>query len=370
MSFSNITKLNLTLWILLFIFGSSAWSQTPPAYGPVIDLPGTQYAADPAVIEVEGVYYLYPTSTGVSVECWSSLDMEAWTYEGVVWGPAPAGTWNDSEVWAPDVFEHEGQFYLYYTANKRIGVAVADSPTGPFVDVYDHPFIGVGYGDSLFYSIDANVFKDDDGSLYIYATCYIPVSSIRVRPMSDPVTLAGQWRIILIPDIFSWEFVVLEGPWMLKHEQIYYLMYSGNMANTNAYALGYALSTDPQGPYVKYGENPILAADNENEFYGPGHHSVVADEDQNLWMFYHTKVAPTVSWSRKVRKNRIGFDEHENIVVFLDDDDDDNDDNNDNDDDNDDNDNNNDNDNSGNEQDDDDSDTENDDKSKKGSCCG
>lgn len=367
MRFSQAITILLISWTIPLFFVSINQAADPPAYGPEIDLPGTQYAADPAVIRFEEIYYLYPTTTGISVECWSSSNLETWTYEGVVWGPAQPGAWNDAEVWAPDVFEHEDLFYLYYTANKRIGVAVADNPAGPFIDVYDHPFIGVGYGDSLFYSIDANVFKDDDGSLYMYATCYIPVSSIRVRPMSDPVTLSGQWQIILIPEILSWEFVILEGPWMLKHNQVYYLMYSGNMANRNVYALGYATSNDPLGPFVKYENNPILRADNDYDFFGPGHHSVVPDENQNLWMFYHTKIEPTEGWSRKVRKNRIGFTPSDEITVFLDDDDDNNDDNDNDNDDNNDNDNDDDNndDNDNNDKDD----AKNDDNEENGSCC-
>ena len=167
-----------------------------PQYGDYLDLPGAGFVADPAVIEVDGTYYLYPTHSGVDLECWSSTDLNEWEYEGVVWGPAPAGEWNDQNLWAPDVFVHEGSYYLYYTANEKIGVAVADDPTGPFVDVYDHPFIGGGYGEAWFNAIDAHVFRDTNGSLYLYATGYMPLTYLRVFPMEDPLTLAGGWQFL------------------------------------------------------------------------------------------------------------------------------------------------------------------------------
>lgn len=83
-----------------------------PQYGEYIDLPGAVGAADPHVIEADGVWYLYPTSTGVSIECWSSTDLETWVYEGAAWGPATPGSWNDHGVWAPEIFEHEDSYYL------------------------------------------------------------------------------------------------------------------------------------------------------------------------------------------------------------------------------------------------------------------
>lgn len=317
-----------------------ASDESQPSYGEVIDLPGAFMAADPAVIEFEGVYYMYPTTTMVSVECWSSEDLEQWIYEGVVWGPAEPGSWNRANVWAPDVFYYEDKFYMYYTAMDRIGVAVAESPTGPFEDVYDHPFIGLGRGGSLSLAIDAHVFQDSDGSLYIYTTCYIPVSAIRVSKMSDPLTLTGQWRILFAPGIVNWESIICEGPWMVVHQDVYYLMYSANIAKSSLYGLGYATSYSPMGPFAKYESNPILDVDWANEFYGPGHNSVVRGPDGNFWTFYHTKNEPATGWDRQVRKNRIDFDSEGQLYIVLDDDDDDNDndDDHDHDDDNDDND--------------------------------
>lgn len=288
-----------------------------PQYGGYLDLPGAGWVADPHVIETGGTWYLYPTSDGVSVECWSSTDLEHWEYRGRVWGPVPAGAWNDSGIWAPDVLEHDGHFYLYYTAaGSMIGVAVADNPVGPFVDVYDHPLIGAGNA-GAFFAIDPHMFRDVDGRLYLYTTAYVPVGALRVFPMADPVTVGGPGRVLFAADPLSWELVTSEGPWMLVHDGIYYLMYSGNMYDRPAYAIGYATSDNPMGPFTKCECNPILHTDAANGFYGPGHHSVTAGPDGELWIVYHTKVNPEVSGNRRIRKNRLEFTEDGRLYVDL-----------------------------------------------------
>ena len=319
----------LCLAMLLMVgAGVAEPSEGGPAYGDPLYLPGADVAADPAVIKVGDTYYMYPTTTAVSIECWSSANLEQWTYEGVVWGPSEPGAWNDADVWAPDVFAYEGRYYLYYTANNRIGAAAADSPTGPFVDVYDHPFIGPGYGDTSFFTIDPHVFQDDDGRLYIYCTFYAPFSGIRVAEMDDPVTVTGEWEYLLKTQIASWEGLVNEAPWMIKRNGVYYLMFSGNGANLPLYAVGYATSADPMGPFVKYEGNPILSVDWARDFYGPGHNSVSYGPGGEMLMFYHTKKSGSVAWEREIRINELAFDEDGDlyVVLFENDDDDDQDD--------------------------------------------
>ncbi|MCC6159512.1 MAG: glycoside hydrolase family 43 protein [Deltaproteobacteria bacterium] len=305
------------LFLIAVFCGSVAMAA--PAYGPVIDLPGAASAADPCLIRVSDTYYLYPTHTGRTVECWSSTDLVNWTYEGVVWGPAPDGAWNDNMVWAPEVFIDGDDYYLYYTANDKIGVAIGDGPTGPFVDVYDEPFLGGDRWEFLGYTIDGHVFRDDDQKLYLYGTGYNPLSILRVWELDDPITPTTQEGTpVLGPEVLGWEFVVLEAPWMIKHDGTYYLMYSGNRADTNAYAIGYATATSPLGPFTKYDGNPILAADTDAGFYGPGHHSVVRTPDERMVMAYHTKIAPTTGWDRLVRLNEIAFNGDGSLCVVLD----------------------------------------------------
>ncbi|NLH49302.1 MAG: family 43 glycosylhydrolase [Myxococcales bacterium] len=342
---------------LLLSWSVAASAQTPQ-YGDYIDLPGSGYPADPDVIESGGTWYLYPTNSNTTIECWTSADLETWAYGGVVWGPAEPGAWNDNNIWAPDVWEDDGTFYLYYAANNKLGVAVADDPLGPFVDVYDHPLIGGGYGGSINNAIDAEMFRDDDGSLYLYSTGYFPFGALRVFPLADPVTVGGPWRFLFMANPLSWEGTVNEGPFMIVHEGVYYLMYSGNGANTPQYGIGYATADNPLGPFAKYECNPILKSDADYDFWGPGHHSLTIGPDGDWRMFYHTKLNSEINWERDIRQNKVAFTDDGQLYVDLglgepepldDDDDDDNDDDNDDDDD------------SGNDDDDDDDDDNDDD---------
>jgi len=285
-----------------------------PLYGAPLTLPNTTYAADPLAIRVDETYYLYPTTLDTAVEGWSSTDFVIWNYEGIVWGPAPPGAWNYGGICAPDILPYEGQYYMYYNSAGGIGVAVADAPTGPFVDVYDHPLV------NGFFTIDPDVFVDEDGSIYMYHTCSAPFGSIAVSRMADPVTMSGTWQRLFSPGIINWEGFLVEGPWMIKHDGVYYLMYSGNQTIYPFYAIGYATADEPLGPFTKYENNPILGVDWAHDFWGPGHNSVVNDADGRMWMFYHTKVAPQTGWEREVRINQVAFNAEDQLFVVLDDD--------------------------------------------------
>jgi beta-xylosidase len=315
---------------LALLVSESSWAGDP-GYGEPLDLPNSTWAADPSAILVNDTYYLYPTTTTVSLETWSSTDLVNWTYEGVIWEPPDPYGWNNGGIWAPDVFVDDGVYYLYYVANGMIGLATSDSPTGPFVDYYDHPFIGGGYGNTPDDTIDPHVFRGLDGRLYILCTATYALSLIRISDMDDPVTVTGEWRIAVIPGLI-WEVFWIEGPYMVIRDGTYYLMYSGNNTAWPWYAIGYATATDPLGPYRKARENPILHVDWDYDFWGPGHNSVVHEPGGTWRLFYHTKADVQENWNRLVRINELSFDaDGKMFVVLADDDDDDNDDNDDND---------------------------------------
>ena len=176
---------------------------------PVIDEIGP---ADPTVVRFRGTYYLYPTGDNTSYHVYTSTDLVHWTKGKKVFQPG------GRNVWAPDVFHNptDGKFYLYYTANKRIGVAVADRPDGKFIDRA-----------RLFRSaIDAHMFRDDDGKYYLYYV-QLPGFRIHVQQMQTPLEKKGE-PIGLIRPTEPWETIrgaVTEGPWMLKHNGTYYLLH-------------------------------------------------------------------------------------------------------------------------------------------------
>ncbi|HBO44943.1 MAG TPA: hypothetical protein DD670_13640, partial [Planctomycetaceae bacterium] len=191
------------------------------------------------------------------------------------------------------------KFYLYYTVNKRIGVAVADRPDGPFEDR------------ATFYhnAIDAHLFRDDTGRLYLYYV-QLPGFRIQVQRMKTPLEREGEPAEILRPTE-PWEKIrgaVTEGPWMLKHKGVYYLLYSGTGADSLDYAVGYATSDNPVGPFKKHSGNPIMHRG--DGALGPGHGCVVDDADGRMWFVYHQQKDGTQPWNRFLCIDPLHFDEN------------------------------------------------------------
>jgi xylan 1,4-beta-xylosidase len=261
--------------------------------------------ADPDVLEVDGTYYLYPTYRTSGYDVWVSKNLVDWNHEGRVFNDPRGG------AWAPDVFRdrNDGKCYVYYTDDdpadpdsplgKQIGVAVSDSPLGPFKD---RGVLATG-------AIDAHMFQDDDGKLFLY---YVEVRGgfkIFVQPMKDPVTKEGD-RIEVLHPTEKWEMVsgqVTEGPFILKRDGTYYLMYSGTGADSPNYGIGYATSKSPTGPFTKYEGNPIVHRG--EGIFGPGHHCVVTGPDKKLWMVYHQKYNDGQNYSRFVAIDPLWFDD-------------------------------------------------------------
>jgi beta-xylosidase len=276
---------------------------------PIIDRLGP---ADPHVIRFEGKYYLYPTTDGRGYDVFVSDDLVHWEQKPKAFVTPGGG------AWAPDVFHHvrgDGKFYLYYTIDapkppdgpggKQIGVAVGDHPLGPFKDVRT---LADG-------SIDAHLFQDDDGALFLF---YVEIRNgfkIFVQPMASPVEKKAEAKVVIRPTE-AWEKVsgeVTEGPFMLKRNGVYYLMYSGTGADSPNYGVGYATAKSPLGPFTKYADNPI--AHRGGDVLGPGHHSVIAGPDGRLWMVYHQKASTKRGWDRFLAIDPLWFDEQGVIHV-------------------------------------------------------
>jgi beta-xylosidase len=99
---------------------------------------------------------------------------------------------------------------------------------------------------------------------------------------------------------------VTEAPWMLKHNGKYYLLYSGGSPDTIHYAIGYALSDSPLGPFRKYAGNPVMKSG--NGVFGPGHCAVTKTPDGSLWIVYHQKRDASRGWDRIICIDRLWFD--------------------------------------------------------------
>ena len=272
---------------------------------PIIDRIGP---ADPTVIRYRGKYYMYPTLDTRGYHVFVSDDLVHWEQKRGCYTDPRGG------AWAPDVFHHakgDGRLYLYYSVDKPgggklIGVAVADDPLGPFTDK----------GTLVNDAIDAHLFQDDDGSMYLYYSAGAEGgSNIVVQPMADPLTKKGEPTTLIRPTD-EWErhrAAIAEGPWMLKHKNVYYLMYSGSGADGPDYAVGYATAKSPAGPFTKYTGNPI--AKRGNGVFGPGHHCVIAGPDGRLWMVYHQQDSERPGWKRFLAIDPLWFDKQGVIHV-------------------------------------------------------
>lgn len=254
---------------------------------------GTLGIGDPAVIHHGEKYYLYPTGDNHGYDVYISNDLVHWVKGPRIFQSSERG------VWAPDIFYNrdDGMFYLYYTVNRRIGVAVADRPDGVFRDI--GPLISMG--------IDAHMFHDDDGSYFLYYTRY-PEFAIFVQPMSSPQQKKGE-PVHLLSPTEEWEMndiPVTEAPWIIKHQGFYYLLYSGGSADSENYAIGYATATNPLGPFTKYRGNPIVSKG--KGIFGPGHATVIRDQEDKLWMVYHQQRDKTRGWNRIICIDPLWFD--------------------------------------------------------------
>ncbi len=258
--------------------------------------------ADPDILYYRGTYYLYATSSTLSAgyEAYRSKDLVNWDYGGIVMGEA----WGLKEwYWAPDIMERNGKFYMLVSVREHLGIAVADSPLGPFIPQPDYLFEK---------SIDGHFFVDDDGTVYIYYVSWRAGKTYAIYGMqmeADCVTPVLSTETLVIKASEEWEkqkAAVAEAPYILKHKGIYYLTYSGSHFESVGYAVGYAMSDNPLGPFVKYSGNPILSY--HYKVHGPGHHCIVKSPDgRERFIVYHThhnleKVSP-----RNICIDRIRF---------------------------------------------------------------
>jgi GH43 family beta-xylosidase len=286
---------------------------------------------DPFVLRAsDGIYYCYATSAPDGFKAWSSPDLVNWMDIGYVYKRRD-DSWGASDFWAPEVVHYEGKYFLHYSArwrqnqSLRIGVATSDSPGGPFVDVFNHPMFDFGYA-----AIDGHVFFDEDGRKYFYYSrdCSENVvdgrheSHLYAAELNDDLTsLKGEPLLITKPEQ-EWElrsgheWLWNEGPFVLKYDSRYYLMYSANFYASRDYSVGYAVAESPMGPFVKAPHNPILFSPNV-EISGPGHNSVTISPDgSELFIVYHIHTDPqNPSGDRQVCIDRMGFREDGSLYV-------------------------------------------------------
>jgi beta-xylosidase len=184
-------------------------------------------------------------------------------------------------------------------------VATADAPAGPFRDhgvltrsdgSVDPDRGPIGCGDREgFSNIDPAPFVDTDGSAYLYlSTTHDGTGAtnrhLAVIPLGADLSHAAGPRRVLFGATEPWEAGVVEGPWMHRRGSTYYLFYSGGRYTDASYAMGYATSASPTGPFTKAADNPIL--ESTADVIGPGGGSVTMGPCGDDWMLYHGRAIP------------------------------------------------------------------------------
>lgn len=282
------TMLHTGLLLLLAISAPSI-AHAATYQNPVIN----DTLADPCIVYHNDMFYLYATGDSSSYRVYTSTDMVNWTRGNKVFEPG------DPNVWAPDIYYHpdNGKFYIYDSSDFVVGVAEGNAPDGTFTRVTQLAWS----------AIDAHMYRDDDGQLYLYYTV-LPSFTIYVQKMSDPVTKEGDPVALISPEL-PWETDggrITEGPFIIKHDDVYYMTYSGAPANSPQYSIGYATADNPMGPFTKYENNPIMTQG--NGIYGPGHNSIITLPSGEIWMVYHQKQKEIIEYNRRIYIDRITFD--------------------------------------------------------------
>lgn len=307
------------------------------------------YTADPSAHVFNGKIYIYPShdiDAGIpfndngdhfGMEDYHVFSMEDIRSEVVDNGVAlhvSEVAWAEKQMWAPDAAHKSGKYYLYFPAKRangifQIGVAVSDSPVGPFLPQPD--------AIKGSYSIDPAVFEDEDGKHYIYfggiwggqlqkyrnntydQNHEEPVGSesalgpIVALLRDDMLELAEEPKEIKILDE-NGEILTagdnarrfFEASWVHKYNDKYYFSYSTGDTHFICYAIG----DNPYGPFTYQGRilNPVVG--------WTSHHSI-CKVDEDWYLFYHdSSLSKGVTHLRSMKVTKIDYLEDGTIVTI------------------------------------------------------
>jgi xylan 1,4-beta-xylosidase len=244
---------------------------------------------DPSVIRTGSDFWATATSSE-----WAPLfpllhskDLVNWEVRANVFQKRP--DWAVGNFWAPEITHWNNRYYVYYVGRKKggplsIAVATADKPEGPYTD--HGPMISQPAG-----SIDPVLVPNEKGEPYLIwkedGNSRKQPTVLWAQPLSpDGTKLVGEMKELFRNDA-AWEGNVVEGPFVVRRKDYFYLFYSGNACCGRGchYGFGVARAKNLLGPWEKNPANPILA---ENaEWRCPGHGSIVNDGQGRDFLLYH-----------------------------------------------------------------------------------
>jgi beta-xylosidase len=302
------------LLIILLLISGVAVAQKKYAGNPVFE----GWYADPEGIVFGDKYWIFPTFSAayekqVFFDAFSSDDLVTWTKHSRILDTA-AVKWAKKAVWAPAITEKDGKFYLFFGANDiqndkeygGIGVAVADQPQGPYKDHLGKPLIDKFHNGAQ--PIDQFVYKDGDDYYMFYGGwkhCNV------VKLNADFTGFVPFEDGTIYKEVTPEHYV--EGPFMFKKNGKYYFMWSEGGWTGPDYAVAYAISDSPFGPFERKGR--ILQQD-EKIARGAGHHSVIYNEKKDKWyIVYHRRpINVTTRDARETCIDEMHFDKNGDIL--------------------------------------------------------
>ena len=283
----RITKHYYTALLLVFA-ATNLYSQNP--------IISHIYTADPSPIVHDGTVYLYTGHDTASVDAtnykmpdwhvFSSKDMVTWKDHGALLSPKTF-SWATGDAYAAQCVESNGKFYWFVSTFHKsdsiskggaaIGVAVSDSPIGPFKDAIGKALIINEMtldNKHAWDDIDPTVFIDDDGQPYLYwgnGSCKFVKLKKNMIETDGPITVINPKNFI-------------EGPWAYKRNGLYYLVYASS--GTKPEMIEYCTATSPIGPWNYQG---IIQENVPNSFTT---HPGIIDFKGKSYFFYHNGSLP------------------------------------------------------------------------------
>ena len=267
-------------------------------------LPG--FHADPEILysNKTGKYYIYSTTDGkpgwggYKYYVYSSADLKEWKNEGVALdAKSDQIAWANGNLWAPAAIEMKQKngsykYYLYFSANpndngrKQMGVAVSDSPTGPFVDL-GQPLLAKNHPGCNGQLIDVDVFMDPVSKKpYLYwGNSFMAGAELE----SNMTKIKDETVTVMTPKGGSLrDYAYREAPYVFYRNGLYYFMWSVDDTGAANYHVAYGTSKSPLGP-IEVAKDPIvLIQDPQHEIYGTAHNSVIQKPGTDEWyIVYH-----------------------------------------------------------------------------------
>ena len=263
----------------------------------------TWFTSDPAPMVHNGRLYVYTGHDEDNADffwmqewrIYSTEDMVNWTDHGSPLA-LESFSWADDRAWASQCIERNGKFYWYICAHSKIsggmaiGVAVGDTPVGPFHDAIGKPLFENGSWDH----IDPTVMIDDDGQAWLMwgnPQCYY------LKLNEDMISYSGELgRLDMTEEAFGGPMMskrepgkqykdsYVEGPWLTKRNGTYQLLYAAGGVPEH---ISYSTASHPTGPWKYAGE--IMPLSNTNSFTN---HCGVVDFKGHSYFFYHTGKLP------------------------------------------------------------------------------